>query len=168
MTSVDIFAVKEKIVAILKADTTNLWWTNNNPSTKSKFRKIEAGAPSPKAIHEPPLPRCWITSDANVSNVKIITNVASNVPNGTEYEMIFKIIYVVEAKDGPKTEEDIDDFTKSIIEQLQTNWDLRTPGGAESTRLADKSEVLQVTEIPGMRGDRVKGRQIRFKVTSTA
>ncbi len=168
MASVDFFGIKERIVAILKADTTNLWWTNNNPSTKLKFGKIEAGAPSPKAMQEPPLPRCWITDDNPISNVKIITDVASNTPNGTTYELNFKIIFIVEAKDGPKTEEDIDDFTKAIIEQIQGNYDLRTPGGAESTRLADKSEIIQILKIPNMVGDRVQGREIRIKIWSTA
>ena len=167
MASVDFFGIKERIVAILKADTTNLW--DSTPSDKTKFRKIEAGSPSPKAIQEPPLPRCWVTSDTIVSNVKIITDVASNTPNGTEYEMFYRIIFAVEAKDGPKTEEDLDDFTKSIITQLQTNWDLRNPGGAEGTRLADKSEVIQISNLPQQfTGDRVQGRAIRFKITSTA
>ena len=164
MTSVDIFAVKEKIVAILKADTTNLWWTNNNPSDKTKFRKIEAGAPSPKAIQEPPLPRCWVTSAPNVASASNPIIVSSNTPKGTAYELDIKIVYIVEAKDGPKTEEDIDDFQKSIIEQIQGNYDLRTPSGAESTRVADSSKFINSKQLPGMIGDRVQGRELLFKV----
>jgi hypothetical protein len=102
MTSVDFFGIKERIVAILKADTTNLWWTNSDPSTKTRFRKIEAGAPTPKAMEEPPLPRCWVTDDNPISSMNIITDVVSNAPNGTEYELNFKIIYIAEAKDGQK------------------------------------------------------------------
>ena len=72
---------------------------------------------------------------------------------------------MVEAKDGPSVEEDIDDFTKSIIEKLEGNYDLRAVGGAESTRLAEASQVIQIMDLPAMfKGDRVKGRAIKFKV----
>lgn len=163
MTTVDIFGIKERIVSILKADTTNLW--DSTPSSKTKFRKIEAGSPSPKAIQEPPLPRLWVTSDDTVAIVRPLGVIASNISKGEEYEIRIKILFVVEAKDGPATEEDIDDFTKSIVEQLETNYDLRTPGGAETTRLAESSDVLQIVDLPALfKGDRVKGRVIKFKV----
>ena len=84
MTTVDLFAIKERIVDILKSDTANLW--DSTPSDKTKFRKIEAGSPSPKAIQEPPLPRLWVTSDdvvANVSHVAVIENNAHLVRNMT-------------------------------------------------------------------------------------
>lgn len=169
MTSIDFFGIKERVVAILKADTTNLWWTNNDPSTRSKFRKIEAGSPSILATQEPPLPRCWVSNDSIVANIRDTAVVTSNAPNGKEYDYRINITFVVEAKDGPKTEEDIDDFTRSIINQLETNYDLRTPGGAESTRVAEASEVTQVMDLPAVfKGDRVRGRVIKFKVTVRA
>jgi hypothetical protein len=163
LTSLDIYAVKERIVAILKNDTTNLW--DATPSGKTKFRKIEAGSPTPKAITEPPLPRCWVTSDEIVARVTKQFTVQSNTDIGHQYELNLKIIFVAEAKDGPKTEEDIDDFTKAIVEQLDTNYDLRTPGGLESTRLAEATHVDVIQDLPAMfKGDRVKGRVIRFRV----
>ena len=55
----------------------------------------------------------------------ISLSVKDNVHLGEEYDIRIKILFVVEAKDGYKTEEDIDDFTKSIIEKLETNYDLR-------------------------------------------
>jgi len=161
LTTVDIFGIKERIVDILKSDTANLW--DSTPSSKTKFRKIEAGSPSPKAIQEPPLPRLWVTSDDVVANVSQVSIIENNVHLGNEYDIRIKILFVVEAKDGQKTEEDIDDFTKSIIEKLEANYDLRD--GAESTRLAEASQVTQIMDLPSMfRGDRVKGRVIKFKV----
>jgi len=164
LTTIDLFAIKEQVVAILKADTTNLY--SATPTDKTKFRKIEAGAPSPKAIQEPPLPRCWVTSDTVVANVSPVTNIVSNASLGEEYDVRLLIYFVVEAKDGPKTEEDLDDFTKSILEQLNTNYDLRTPAGAEGTRVAEGSDVTQIADLPAQfKGDRVRGRVIRFRVT---
>jgi len=166
MASVDIFGVKEQIVAILKTDTGLFSAT---PSDKTKFRLIESGAPSPKSITQEPLPRMWVTSDTLVSTMSSIATVGSNAQNGREYELGIAIIFSVEAKDGPDTEEDIDDFTKLIIEKLEGNYDLRDDGGLESTRVADSSLATQITDLPAMfKGDRVKGRVIKFKVKVTA
>jgi len=93
----------------------------------------------------------------------------SNAAKGTEYDLRINIIFVVEAKDGPDTEEDIDDFTKLIIDKIEGNFDLRDDGGAENTRVADSSNVISIQDLPAMfRGDRVKGRVIKFKVMVTA
>jgi len=163
LTTIDIYGVKEQIVAILKDDTTNLF--SSTPSDKTKFRIIEAGAPSPKAAQEPPLPRCWVTSDTIVANVTHLSTIDLNAHTGDEYELRINIVFVVEAKDGPKTEEAVDDFTKSIIEQMDTNYDLRTPSGAESTRVAESTELLNIQDLPQIfKGDRVHGRVIKYKV----
>ena len=160
MTTVDIFAIKERIVVILKANS-SLFATQ--PSDKLKFRKIEAGSPSPKAIQEPPLPRCWVTSDEQVAIIKQLGVIVDNVSTGEEYDLRIKIIFVTESKDGYKTEEVIDDFTKLIIETLEANYDLRN--GDETTRVAESSQVLQIRDLPAVfQGDRVKGRMITFQV----
>jgi len=165
MASIDIFGIKEQIVAILKSDTSNLFDASPSQGVKTKFRIIEAGAPSPKNIYEPPLPRLWVTSDTLVANVVHSAIVASNAAKGQEYDVRINIIFAVEAKDGPDTEEDIDDFTKLIIDKMEANFDLRDNGGAESTRKSDKATILSIQDLPAMfRGDRVKGRVIKYKV----
>ena len=162
MTSIDFFAIKEQIVAILKTDSGLFSAT---PTDKTTFRKIESGAPSPKAIDEPPIPRLWVTSDSLVANITNTAIVQSNATKGKEYDFRINIIFVVEAKDGPDTEEDIDDFTKAIIDKLEGNYDLRDDGGAESTRVAEGTDVIQIQDLPNMfKGDRVKGRVIKFRV----
>ena len=91
--------------------------------------------------------------------------IESNASKGEEYDIRLKIIFVVEAKDGSATEEKIDDFTKSIINNLEANYDIRTPSGAESTRLAESSQVIAIRDLPNMfKGDRVRGRVISFQV----
>ena len=116
-----------------------------------------------RAIQEPPLPRCWVTSDDTVAIVKPLGVIANNISQGEEYDVRIKIIFATEAKDGPSTEEKIDDFTKTIINRLEVNYDLRS--GAESTRVAESSEVLAIKELPSyLKGDRVRGRAILFRV----
>ena len=167
MASIDFFGIKEQIVAILKTDTVNLF--SATPSDKTKFRLIEAGSPTPKNIFEPPLPRMWVTNDQPIATVEDIAVWTANASNGRNYDYRLQIIFVVEAKDGPDTEEDVDDFTKLIIEKLEGNLDLRDNGGAESTRVADSAKVIQIADLPNkFKGDRVIGRVIRFKVMVTA
>jgi hypothetical protein len=163
MTSLDLFAIKERVVDILKSDTTNLW--DSTPNDKTKFRKIEAGSPSPKAIQEPPLPRCWVTSDTLVATVRPLMVIKDNASKGEEYTIRLKIMFVVEAKDGSDTEEKIDDFTKAIVDLIDSNYDLRTPGGLESTRVAEGSQLTQIRDLPTQFvGDRVRGRELIYEI----
>ena len=169
MASIDIFGIKQQIVAILKSDTSNLYDATPSQGVKTKFRIIEAGAPSKLNINQPPLPRLWVTSDTLIANVSQITTIGSNASNGQEYDVRINIVFVVEAKSGPATEEDIDDFTKLIIDKLEANYDLRDDGGAESTSKVDSSQVITIQDLPAMfKGDRVMGRVIKFKCMVTA
>ncbi len=107
----------------------------------------------------------WVTSDTLVANVVHSAIVGSNVVGGQEYDVRINIVFAVEAKDGPDTEEDIDDFTKKIIDKMEANFDLRDNGGAESTRVCDSSTILSIQDLPAMfKGDRVKGRVIKYKL----
>ena len=169
MASVDLFGIKEQFVSILKSDTTNLFDATPAQGVKTKFRIIEAGSPSPKNIYEAPLPRMWVTSDTLVANVKHSASIVSNASKGQEYDVRINIIFAVEAKDGPATEEDIDDFTKKIIDKMEANFDLRDDGGAESTRVCDSSKVISIQDLPAMfKGDRVKGRVIKYQLVVQA
>lgn len=165
MASIDFFGIKEQIVAILKSDTTNLFDATPAQGVKTKFRIIEAGAPSKMNINQPPLPRLWVTNDTLIANVTPTAIFQGNAAKGTEYDYRINIIFVVEEKDGPDTEEGIDDFTKLIIDKIEGNYDLRDDGGLESTRVADGANVIAIQDLPAMfKGDRVKGRVIKFKV----
>ena len=167
MASVDYFGIKERIVAILKDDTTNLY--NASASDKTKFRKIEAGAPDMNKPIQGPFPRIFVTSDSNIDEMVEVGSKISNAPKIIRHTMRFLIIVVVDGKDGPKAEETADDFVKLIIEKLRTISDLRSPGGAESTQLADESMVERVDVLSREYiGSNVTGRTIRLKVISTS
>jgi len=166
LTEVDYFGIKERIVAILKDDTTNLF--SATPTDKTKFRLIEAGAPDLNKPIQGPFPRVFVTNDDDIDTMKRSGAIVANIPKITRHEMKFKIIFVVDGKNGPDAEETIDDFTKLILEQLQKFSDLRTPGGAESTQLADKSFSERITIFNReLIGSHVQGRVIFFRVITT-
>jgi len=167
MAAIDYFGIKERIVAILKNDTTNLF--SATPSDKTKFRLIEAGAPDRNKASKGPLPRIYVTNDDLVDEMKEIGAKVSNAPKMIKHTMRFLIIVMVDAKDGPKAEETIDDFCKLIIEKLRTLSDLRTPGGAESSQLADESMVERINVINReFIGSNITGRVLRLKVIATS
>lgn len=167
MSSIDFFAIKEKIRDILKNDTTNIF--ASSPSDKSKFRRITAGAPNEFTKPEGPYPRMWITNDNLMATVRNLATVGSNAQQGRQYDIRIKIIMAVESKSSESSEEDIDDFTKVVIEKLETDYDLRTIGGAESTRVADWSYVSEIRDLdPRFKADGIRGRTLIFHVFASA
>ncbi len=167
MAAIDYWAIKERIVTILKNDTANLF--SATPSNKTKFRLIEAGAPDSNKPLKGNLPRIFVTNDNIVDEIVSVGSKVSNAGKMFRHTMRFLIIAVADAKHGPKAEEIIDDFVKLIIEKLRTISDLRTPGGAESTQLADDSVVERVDILNAdLIGTDITGRIIRLKVIATS
>ncbi len=164
-TDVDTWEVKKQIVSILEADTTLFSTTGAG----SKVRKIEAGAPRmSELVKETTLPHIWITNDSVIETIRIQNSTEGNAPNVTEHTMNFKIIIMIEQKDGFDAEEVLDDFVKLIKQDITANYDLRDPGGAESTSVADSCEVRQVSQLdPVTVGRKRHGQIISLRVMVT-
>ena len=163
-TDVDVFAVKERIVDILDSDTALFDATG----ASGKVRKITTGAPRMSRLEkETTVPQIWVTNDVIIDGQKRGPT-QSNAPLTTEHTLRFRIILIDDAKDGPKTEEKLDDFVKLINEDITENYDLRQPAGAESTSVADSCVVEQVSELnPAFTGLFRSGRVIKLKAVVT-
>lgn len=164
-TDVDLFAIKEQIVDILDSDTTLF----DNTGADGKIRKITAGAPRMSSLRrESTLPQIWVTNDTVIDTISRRTSTKSNAPLSTEHDIGLRLILLDDAKDGPKAEEKLDDFVKLINEIITENYDLRDPGGLESTSVADSCVVSQITEIdPRFIGTERSGRIIRLRLKVT-
>jgi len=170
MTTVEIdyHLIKERIVAILKNNTMTLF----NPKPRvidDLFRRIDVGAPEANSILEGgQLPRIWVTNDDVIDQITTSGAIVANAPQMSIHTMRFLIIFAVSGKDGPKTEERIDDFTKVILETLRECIDLRIPGQPESGQLADNSRAEFVGVLNrDLTGTEIQGRVIRFIVKAT-
>ena len=164
-TEVDYWAMKERIATILKHDTTNLY--NATASDKTKFRKIEAGAPDMNKPVQGPFPRIFITNEDRFDEISPKGVVVSRNQKVSEHIMRFLIIAVCEGKDGQDAEEKIDDFTKLILEKIKNHNDLSKPTD-NTDALADWSfpesdDILNRELI----GDKIAGRVVRLKVKTT-
>jgi len=164
-TDVDVFAIKERIVDILDSDTALFDATGAD----DKVRKITSGAPRMSRLDkETTVPQIWVTNDVIIDDIKRRTSTQSNAPLTTEHTLRFRIILIDDAKDGPKAEEKLDDFVKLINEDITENYDLRQPGGAESTSVSDSCVVEQVSELnPAFTGLFRSGRVIKLKAVVT-
>jgi len=163
-TDVDVFAIKEQIGDILDSDTDLFDATG----ASGKVRKITIGAPRMvRLVMETTLPQIWITNDSIIDTVRQRTAVQSNAPKTLEHTLRFKIILLEDAKDGPKAEEILDDFVKLINEDITENYDLRDPGGLESTSVADSCVIEQVSELSNLAGLAKAGRIIKLKAIVT-
>ena len=161
-TDVDLFAIKEQLVDILDSDSDLFDATGAN----NKVRRIRAGAPRMAELkRETHIPAIWVTNDSLIDEVKQRNPVASNAPITQEHTFHLRLILIDDAADGPRAEEKLDDFVQLIQQTIIENYDLRDPGGAESTSVVDSCVVEQVTELnPQFAGHDKSGRIIRLKV----
>jgi len=162
---IDYFGIKERIVTILKDDTTNLFAAT--PSDKTKFRLIEAGAPHLNKPIQGPFPRIFVTNDDVIDEITQKGSTVVREPKIKEHSMRYLIIAVNDGKDGPDAEEKADDFVKLIIEKLELHNDLSKP--ADNTDpLADWSMPETVTVLNrDLVGSNIAGRVIRLRIKST-
>jgi len=165
VAEIDYFGIKERIVTILKDDTTNLF--SATPSDKTKFRLIQAGAPDLNKPVQGPLPRIFVTNDDVIDEITQKGSTVVREPKIKEHSMRYLIIAVNDGKDGPDAEEKADDFTKLIMEKLEKHSDLSKP--ADNTDpLADWSipETVAILSRDLVGADHA-GRVIRLRVKST-
>ena len=164
-TEIDLFGIKERIVTILKDDTINLF--SATPTDKTKFRKIEAGAPDLNLPLQGPFPRIFVTNDDIIDEAIQIGSTVTRSPKAIEHSIRFLIIIAVDGKDGPKAENTADDFVKKVLEKLETHNDLSNPTD-NTDPLADWSvpEGISILSRDAVGSD-VTGRIIRLRVITT-
>jgi len=165
VTEVDYWKMKERIRDILQDDTSNLY--NATASDKTKFRKVEAGAPDLNKPIQGPFPRIFITNDDRFDKMTERAVIQTRNHKATEHRMIFKIILVCDGKNGPDAEEKIDDFTKIVLEKIKNHNDLSVPTD-NSNPLADLSFPESVDILNReLIGDKIAGRVIKLRVIAT-
>jgi len=166
VTEIDYWAIKLRIRDILRDDTANLY--NASASDKTKFRKIDAGAPDLNKPIQGPFPRIFITNDDIFDTMTSNTIIETRNHKSSNHLMIYKIIVVVEGKDGPDAEEKIDDFTKLILQKIKNHQDLSKT--ADNTDpLADWSFPTKVNILNReLIGVKIAGRVIFLTVNSTS
>ncbi len=156
-TDIDTWAIKEKIVAILKTNATLFSATG----ASGKVRQINAGAPNLNDIkNESILPIIYVTNAENFDSIKYNGIVKSNAIKFVRHVINLSIILLVEGKDGPKAEESADDFVKLIHETIEADYDLTGVGSASVDSCRITSHIILDSS---MIGDEKQGRLINLE-----
>ena len=153
--------IKAKIVTVLQGNSAIF---ETPPTSSSKFRIIQAGAPDFYKIEELPMPSCYVINDERIiDEVKRITPHNSNVSLGAEVQFRYLIIFVAQGKDSPTVEEKLDDFQKEIMETLLANTQLGDVGAVTTNTVVDDSWPEKVMVLnPNMLGKEQQGRIIQL------
>lgn len=117
-TELDIFGIKERIVAILQNDT-GLYTTT---AESGKLRKIVAGW----TIQDKVKPNAFITNSSRFETI-IPKSVISNEWKTLTHELDFEIHLTVDGKTPSDAEEKLDDFRKLLYEVIEENNQLKNP-----------------------------------------
>jgi len=156
-TDLDHDAIKEKIVAILKANSTLF----TSSAEANKIRAIEVGFPQATfqgaQLSDAMLPYIYVTnSDAPFETITT-GDVVSNAIVVSYHTFNYDIVVVTLNMDSRVAENSLDDFQKLILETFTADHSLTGVGSAS----VDNCSVTRVDRLRVGTGDRGRGIQGR-------
>lgn len=158
--------IKTKIVAILQANTTDLYTTTGE---EGKLNSIEVGYPQGDDLTDADPPYAFVTNSS--SSFETITSegiIVSNAIEALDHTFNYEITVVVNEEDSRTAENKLDGFQKIILDTLEADTTLTGTGTAD----VDKSFPVRIDKLrtsSDTEGKGFKGRIITlrcFKVTS--
>ena len=125
MAEIDIWAIKTRIVKILKSNTTL------NPAkitTKDVLRQIETGAPYINELADVSVtPAVFVTDHVRTDEIEQPVVSQNNKPNTLLHRIRLLVLVVADGKDGAESEKNVNTLVKKILEVLEANQTLRDP-----------------------------------------
>lgn len=125
VTELDIFAIKERIEAILENDT-DLYDATGASATK--LRQIVVGHPEEKTL---PSRHAFITNAERYESIRPVS-VISNAWLSLTHDIDFEIHVILKGKSSRDMEEQFDDFRKLIYEAIEENNQLEDPNNPDT------------------------------------
>ena len=149
-TELDHDIIKQKIVAILQANTA-LYTTTGEPN---ELRSIEVGFPQGDSLTDKMPPYAFVTNNSGpFETIRLRTAISSNAVTMLEHTFHYNITVVVNEKDSRTAEVELDDYQKRIMQTLEDDYDLT--GG--TTSAVDSSFPSRVDALRVPRSDEGKG-----------
>ena len=162
VTEPDVDAIKKRIVAILKKDTS----LSSTPDKKKVgFVTIEVGLPENKRFTGLNYPVCFVSNADDFETDKPFGPVTANSLGSSIHVFQFQIIFFDLKEDGAAAEKSLDDFQKLIKEQLKENQALQDPDDLPNDALAISSFPERTRAFSAeFEGQALNGRIIFFMV----
>lgn len=161
VTYLDHQTIKAKIVTVIQGNS-NIYVTP--PTSSSKFRIVQVGAPDFNKIAELPMPSCYVIPDERIiDEIKRAGPHVSDVTGGAIVTWRYLIIFVAEGKDSITVEEKLDDFQKELMETFLGNVQFGDVGAVTTNTVLDDSWPEKVMVLnPNMLGKEQQGRIIQL------
>jgi hypothetical protein len=166
MAELDHDVIKQKIVAILKANT-DLYTTTGEAG---ELRAIEVGYPQASfnagQLSDAMLPYAYVTNSTSPFEDISTGDVVGTAISILIHKIHYDIVVVVLEKDARTAEVLLDDLQKEILETLEADNNLTGAGTSD----VDDSAPLRVDALrvgTGDQGRGIKGRVITLRCTKT-
>lgn len=161
-TELDHDVIKQKIVAILQADT-SLYTTT---AEADELRSIEVGFPQGNALSDKMPPYAFVTNSSGPFETVRSGTVVSNAVTVLHHIFHYDIVVVVNEADSRKAEVLLDDLQKRILETIEEDQDLTGIGTADVDRCVPvRIDHLRVPNHDLAKG--FKGRVITLRCEKT-
>lgn len=157
-TEIDHNAVKQRIVDILKANS-SLFTTN--PVDDSKFREIQVGHPNGHEWKGDTLPYVFVSFLSE--SVRRKGSDATDAAPSLEHDVRYNIWFFVDEKNGRAAEKQLDSFQKTILETLEADEQLKNGGD----NIVDTSYPERVDVESETLAKSIQGRKIMLRCTVT-
>jgi len=165
-TELDHDVIKQKIVAILKANT-SLYTTT---AEEGELRAIEVGYPQAAfnagQLSDAMLPYAYVTNSSGPFEMITTGDVVDNAHKILIHSFNYDIVVVVLEKDARAAEILLDELQKLTLQTLEADHNLTGTGSAS----VDDSAPLRVDELrvgTSDQGRGIKGRVITLRCTKT-
>jgi hypothetical protein len=159
----DYDTIKSVIRDILRADTA-LLYDATGEGTKTKFVEIETGFPNDTGMMGRIFPFCFITMFGAIDFIKLVGSTVSDNIKGLEHTMTITVAFAVNEASSKDAEEQLDDFTVKILNDLETDPQLKNGGTPNVDQIVPERIEEWITDKL-KHGTNVQGRLIHFKVT---
>jgi len=139
---VDHDAIKTKIVAILKANTTLF-----TAATLTKIRSIEVGFPQGNPFQDQMFDYIFVTNSSPFETIAQDVTIISNAIESLVHTFNYDIVIIVNGTDSRDAEKKLDDFQKLVLQTLEADVILKGTGTAD----ADYSQALSPPALQAWR-----------------
>jgi hypothetical protein len=159
-TELDHNAIKARIVAILKANT-SLYTTT---AEANELRAITVGHPQGDELQDQMFPYAFVTNSAEFESITNLGVVTGNAIKALQHTFHYDIVTVVNEEDARHAEVQLDLYQKLILQTLEADSDLRGTGSA----VVDISFPVRVQHFrPDTAGQGKRGRRITLRCVMT-
>lgn len=163
MAEFDYDDIKFRMKLILQGDTSSLY-NATGEGNKTKLVEIEVGFPNDDTLMGRKFPFAFITMFGQIDSITLEGSTVSDNIKHLSHTMRITVAIGVNEADSKAAELRLDDFTKIIMDNFETDPQLKNGGSPLVSQIVPE-RVAEWENNKMKHGTNVQGRFITFKVT---